>query len=138
MNTRRQFLNAVGCAAVPLLATGVLVGPEGLFAAKGVTELRVLVLDDGGEPIPRASVLLSRVKSTKGDKVKVKGDSIQIKTSMQGTAPLPPLPRGRYLLQVINTGFQTYDDLIELTETEQTVSVTLSPPQQQFSVHKKP
>ncbi len=115
-----------------------LLGSRALVAAHAETSLRVLVLDDKGEPVPRASVILSRVKKLKGDKIKVKGEGLEIKTSMQGSAPLPPLPQGSYLLQVISGGFQTYDDLIELTEAEQTVSVKLSPPQKQFSVHEKP
>ena len=136
MITRRQLARIGARAGAPLFT--VLIGLGRSYAAKQETSLRVVVLDDKGEPVPRASVLISRVKTNKDGKVKVKGSAIQIKTSMQGSAPLPPLPQGRYLLQVISTGFQTYDDLLELSQPEQTVSVTLSPPQEQFSVHKKP
>ena len=137
MTTRRQ-LGRLAARAAAVGVAAFSLNPVELVAAKSETALRVVVVDEQGEPVSRASVIVSRVKSVKGDKVKIKGAPMQIKTSMQGSAPLPPLPQGQYLVQVISSGFQTYDDLIELTETEQTVSVTLSPPQKQFSVHKKP
>lgn len=102
--------------------------------AKDWTSLRVIVQDGDGEPVSRASVILSRLKKSK--KTKIKGDALQLKTSQQGTAPLPPLEQGRYMLQVISQGYQTHGDEIVLDEAEQTVTVTLKPPQDQFSVHE--
>lgn len=96
--------------------------------------MRVIVQDGDGEPVSRASVILSRLKKSK--KTKIKGDALQLKTSQQGTAPLPPLEQGRYMLQVISQGYQTHGDEIVLDEAEQTVTVTLKPPQDQFSVHE--
>ena len=103
-------------------------------SAKSMTALRVLVEDAEGEPVARASVVLSRLKSNK-KKVKVRGESLQLKTSQSGSAPLPPLAQGRYMLQVISQGFQTYGGEIELNEPEQTVTITLRTPQDQYSVH---
>lgn len=102
-------------------------------AAKALTSLRVLVSDEAGEPIPRASIVISRLKGK--DKNKVKGDPLQIKTSLQGAAPLPPLEQGFYMVQVICSGFQTTGEMIELKEPEQEHSVVMKPPQSQFSVH---
>ena len=101
--------------------------------AKEMGTLRVIVEDAEGEPVSRASVIISRLKKNSN---KPKGDSLQLKTSMQGTTPVPPLQYGRYMLQVISKGFQTYGDEIVLEQTEQSVTVTLKPPQDQFSVHE--
>jgi len=105
--------------------------------AKEWTTLRVLVEDTKGQPIERASVILRRLKDNK-KKVKVTGESLQLKTSQAGTAPLPPLVQGRYMLQVISSGFQTYGGEVLLNQDEQTVTITLQPPSDQFSVHTPP
>lgn len=108
--------------------------------AKDYTELLVLVQDQSGAPVPRASVVIGRIVSKPGaDKIKVKKGRLQLRTSMQGTAPLPPLEQGRYMIQVISTGFQTYGsaDLV-LDQAEQSLTITLEPPKKQVSVHEKP
>lgn len=112
-----------GCVLMSMFAA-----PDRL-AAKDTT-LLVTVFDEDGEPVSRASVIIRRMKGKK-----LKGDALQLKTSQRGTAPLPPIKRGVYALQVISDGFQTYGGKIELTEPEQTVTITLKPPQKQHSVH---
>lgn len=109
-------------------------------SAKDYTDLVVLVQDQSGAPIPRASIVIGRIVSKPGaEKVKVKKGRMQLRTSMQGTAPLPPLEQGRYMIQVISTGFQTYGsaDLV-LDQAEQSLTITLEPPKKQVSVHEKP
>ena len=108
--------------------------------AKDLTELLILVQDESGTPIPRASVVVGRIVSKPGaERLKVRKVRMQLRTSMQGTAPLPPLEQGRYVIQVISPGFQTYGsaDLV-LDQTEQSLTVTLEPPKKQVSVHEKP
>ncbi|MCB1018662.1 MAG: carboxypeptidase regulatory-like domain-containing protein [Acidobacteria bacterium] len=102
-------------------------------AAKEMTSLRVVVVDEAGAPVARASVVVSRLKGK--NKNKIKGDPLQIKTSLQGAAPLPPLEQGYYMVQVISSGYQTSGEMIELEETEQEYSVVMKKPQGQFSVH---
>jgi hypothetical protein len=103
------------------------------YAAKEMTTLRIVVHDQDGEPVPRASVVVRRLK---GKNLKKIGESLQLRTSQEGTAPLPPIEQGFVLIQVITEGYQTYAGRVELNETEQTETVTLSPPQKQHSVHK--
>jgi len=108
--------------------------------AKDLTELLILVQDESGTPIPRASVIVGRIVSKPGaERLKVRKVRMQLRTSMQGAAPLPPLEQGRYVIQVISPGFQTYGsaDLV-LDQTEQSLTVTLEPPKKQVSVHEKP
>lgn len=108
--------------------------PQGLLAKKQLSSLRIVVVDYDGQPISRASLI---VRTLKGKKHKKIGRSFQLKTSQQGTAPLPPIKQGLVLLQVIAEGYQTYGETIELSEPEQTFTVTLRSPQDQLSVHKK-
>ncbi len=100
-----------------------------------MTSLRVVVEDDEGDPVARASIVIGRLK--KQDSRKMSGRPLQLKTSMQGSAPLPPLEEGWYMLQVISQGYQTWGGKLELRGVEQEYTVTLKPPQGQFSVHKK-
>ncbi|MDA0207123.1 MAG: carboxypeptidase-like regulatory domain-containing protein [Acidobacteria bacterium] len=111
-----------------------------LAPAKDFTELLILVQDQSGSPVPRASIVIGRIVSKPGAaKVKVKKGRLQLRTSMQGSAPLPPMEQGRYMIQVISPGFQTYGsaDLV-LEQSEQSLTVILEPPQKQVSVHEKP
>ena len=123
----------------PLLLAACLIVVSAA-SAKDYTELIVLVQDESGTPIPRASVVVGRIVSKPdAEKVKVKKGRMQLRTSMQGTAPLPPLEQGRYMIQVISPGFQTYGsaDLV-LDQAEQSLTITLEPPKEQVSVHEKP
>lgn len=107
------------------------------LAAQPMTSLRVVVLDEASEPVARASIVVTALKERKGKQPKLKKDTaLQLKTSQSGTAPIPPLPRGPVLVQVIAKGYQTVAEKVLLTEDEQTVTVTLKPPQSQFSVHE--
>ncbi len=93
------------------------------------TKITVEVRNDENEPVDRAAVI---VKPMKGKKVK---KSYELRTSQQGTAPLPPLQAGTFLIQVIAKGYQTHGEKYEITEPEKTVLIRLSPPKEQFSVH---
>lgn len=97
------------------------------------TNLRVLVQDVEGSPVARASVV---VRTLKGKKLKKIGRSFELRTSQQGTAPLPPLKQGYVLVQVIATGYQTFGERLELSEIDQNYIVTLALPREQHSAHK--
>jgi hypothetical protein len=126
-STRRGWTVAAAALTLALLA------PTTAAAAKKYSALRVLVQDEEGQPLDRASVVLTRLG---GKNDKPKGRALQIKTSMQGVAPLPPLEQGVYMLQVILSGYRTSGERIELAETEQDHTVIMKPPSDQFSVHE--
>ncbi len=126
MKSRREFARALSAA--------VLAFPAVLQAKKEWTALRVLVQDEKGRPVPRASVI---VRELKGKKLRKIGAVIELKTSMEGSAPVPPLPRGPVMVQVICPGFKTHGERIDLSELEQTLTIKLEPPQAQHSIHKK-
>ena len=112
----------------------VLVSAPGAQAKDEWTALNILVQDQENSPIPRASLIVRTLKGKNKDKV---DKSLQLRTSQQGTASIPPLKRGSVLIQVIAEDFQTFGDRYELTEPEQTITITLKPPQKQYSVPKK-
>jgi hypothetical protein len=98
------------------------------------TSVNIVVQGQDDKPVPRASLI---VRTLKGKDLKKIDQSLQLRTSQQGTAPIPPLKRGFILVQVIAEGYQTFGDRFELTEPEQTITITLKPPQKQYSVHEK-
>ncbi len=120
-------------ALTAIILASLFISPHALLAKKQRSSLRIVVVDHEGEPVPRASLIIRTLKGKKHRKV---GRSFELKTSQQGTAPLPPMKQGFVLLQVIAEGYQTYGETVELRESEQTVTVKLKPPQDQFSVHK--
>jgi hypothetical protein len=99
-------------------------------AADKRTQLTIEVRNHENEPVDRAAVI---VKPMKGNRVR---RSYELRTSQQGLAPLPPLDRGTFLVQVIAKGYQTYGGKHEVNEPEHVIRIQLKPPQEQFSVHK--
>ena len=137
MTASRKSRQRPGLARRAVLATlaAALPGAGVLQAAREWTTLRILVTDKQGRPVPRASVI---VRPLKGKKLKPKkGLALELKTSNEGSTPVPPLQRGHVLIQVISDGYRTHGEKIELTEVEQTETIVLEPPSSQVSVHKK-
>ena len=120
-------------ALIVIILAALFISPHVLSAKKPRSSLRIVVLDQEGEPVPRASLIIRTLKGKKHKKI---GRSFELRTSQQGTAPLPPIKQGFVLLQVIAEGYQTHGETVELRGPEQTVTVKLKPPQDQFSVHK--
>lgn len=114
------------------LVLALLLSPSG-WAKKPETLLQLVVKSAEGEPVPSASVI---VRILKGKRHRKLGETYQLRTSQQGTALLPPLRQGYVLVQVHAEGFQTFGDKVVLNEPEQTLTITLKPPQSQFSVTK--
>ena len=125
MKSRREFVSVLGAAALAFPVVAV---------AKEWTTLRVIVQDDKGRPVPRAAVIIRQLK---GKKLKNIRTTYELKTSLEGSAPVPPLPRGHIMVQVISSGFQTHGSQVQLTELEQTLTIKLEQPQTQHSVHTK-
>ncbi len=107
-----------------------LVGPvPSAEAAKKLTRITVEVRNEKDEPVDRAAVI---VKPLKGNKVK---RAYELRTSQKGTAPLPPIEQGRFLVQVIAKGYQTFGETYTIHEPEKTIQIKLNSPAVQHSVH---
>ena len=85
-----------------------------------------------GKPINRASVLV-RFRHGRGVNLKKVLTSWETKTNQEGNVTIPAIPQGQIQIQVIAENYQTYGDLYELDQPEQTVKIKLNPPQPQYS-----
>ncbi len=107
-----------------------------LLADAPTTALRVEIKTWKDKPIDRASVILDFVEGRSiakfGKKIRTHWET---RTNQDGVAKLPPIPQGKVRIQVIAKGYQTFGNVYELNQDEQTVEIKLNPPQSQFSVH---
>ncbi|MBL8175092.1 MAG: hypothetical protein JNK48_10505 [Bryobacterales bacterium] len=106
-------------------------------SADPMTTLRVEIKTLKDKPIDRASVVLDFVEGRSiakfGKKVRTHWET---RTNQDGVAKLPPIPQGKVRIQVIAKGYQTFGNVYELNQDEQTVEIKMNPPQAQFSVHQ--
>ncbi|MBL8220014.1 MAG: hypothetical protein JNL62_12335 [Bryobacterales bacterium] len=102
-----------------------------------MTTLRVEIKTLKDKPIDRASVVLDFVEGRSiakfGKKIRTHWET---RTNQEGVAKLPPIPQGKVRIQVIAKGFQTFGNVYDLNQDEQTVEIKMNPPQSQFSVHQ--
>jgi hypothetical protein len=106
-------------------------------AAAEDTRLTVEVTSaDTGKPIDRASVV---VKFRHGINVNLKKmiTHWETRTNQDGKVILPPMPHGEITVQVIAGNFQTFGDVFQLTDKEQTITIKLNRPQAQYSEDAK-
>jgi Flp pilus assembly secretin CpaC len=85
-----------------------------------------------GKGIDRASVI---VHFTEGRNINLKKirTTWETKTNQQGSVSIPEIPQGKITLQIIAENYQTYGNVYELNQPEQTISIKLNPPQAQYS-----
>ncbi len=118
-----------------LLAAVLLIAPA---FADDLTRIQVHVVNPGNHPIDQASVIVKfvegRSKVKFGAKIRQEWD---LKTSQEGMVKIPPIPKGKILIQVNASNYQTYGKTIDIQEDEKTVEVTLNSPQKQYSAHDK-
>ena len=107
---------------------------EGIAKERERTNLRIVVQDTEGLPVSRASVV---VRTLRGKKLNKIGRSFELRTSQQGTAPLPPLREGYVLVQVIARGYRTFGERLELRGIDQEYEIVLEAPKEQHSVHER-
>ena len=91
---------------------------------------------DTGKPVDRASVV---IKFRHGRNINLKKivTNWETKTNQEGSVTIPSMPQGEVQIQVIAQNFQTFGDIYQLTQPEQTVSIKLNRPQAQYSEDAK-
>lgn len=111
--------------------------PLAMQADPPMTTLRVEIKTLKDKPIDRASVVLDFVEGRSiakfGKKIRTHWET---RTNQEGVAKLPPIPQGKVRIQIIAKGYQTYGNVYDLNQDEQTVEIKMNPPQSQFSVHQ--
>lgn len=107
-----------------------------LNGAVAMTTLQVQVLSPGGQPVDRASVIITFVEGREPMKLYKKHVlHWELKTNQQGIAKIPPIPQGKIKVQVIASNYQTYGDFFKVEEEDKTLTVQLKDPQPQYSAH---
>jgi len=104
--------------------------------AVDMTKINILIKNQSGKPVDRASVV---VRFVEGHSIVKLGKSVrttyELRTNPEGEASIPEIPQGKIRIQVIAKGFQTFGQIYDITDPEKTVNITLNPPQQQYSAH---
>jgi hypothetical protein len=104
-----------------------------LFGASG-TRLTVQVNSaNTGHPVDRASVIVQFRHGLNPVKMKKIVTRWETKTSQEGKVAIPEMPMGEVQIQVIAEHYQTFGDIFQLTEPEQTIAIKLNAPQPQYS-----
>lgn len=101
-----------------------------------MTRMKVEIKSKEGKPVDRAAVIIKFVEGRSITKLGRKNHmQWELRTNQMGTVTLPAIPQGTIRIQVIAKGYQTFGDTFELNQEEQTVPITLNPPQTQYSAH---
>jgi len=102
-----------------------------------MTKLTLQITNDSDRPVDRASVIVRFIQGR--DYLKL-GKHIQttyeLRTNQEGTAAIPPIPRGKIRVQVIAKGYQTFGQVYDVDQEEKTIEIKLNPPQKQYSAHE--
>jgi hypothetical protein len=121
-----------------LLLLLALVLPVSTALADDLTRLQIHVTNARGKPVDRASVIVKFVsgRSLKALGLKKTRLSWELKSSQEGMAKIPGIPKGKILIQIIAKNYQTFGDTYDVDEDERVVEIVLKDPQAQFSAHE--
>ena len=121
-----------------LLLLLALVLPVSTALADDLTRLQIHVTNARGKPVDRASVIVKFVsgRSLKALGLKKTRLSWELKSSQEGMAKIPGIPKGKILIQIIAKNYQTFGDTFDVDEDERVLEIVLKDPQAQYSVHE--
>ena len=105
------------------------------LAASDLTKLQIVVTNQDGKPIDRASVIVKFVQGRSKIKFTKIKKTWELKTTQEGIARIPSIPQGKIQIQVIASRYQTFGQIFDVTEEEKTIEIKLNPPQTQYSAH---
>jgi len=98
-------------------------------ASSGSQDARLTIVVTGGDekkPIDSASVYVRFVEEHKhGRDKKIE---MNLKTNQSGVCHVPVIPQGKFIVQVIADGWKTYGEYYDISQTEQTINITLVRP----------
>jgi hypothetical protein len=105
--------------------------------AADLTRLQIHVTNERGKPVDQASVI---VKFMSGRPLKTLGLkkarlSWELKSSQEGMAKIPGIPKGKILIQINAKNYQTFGDTFDIDEDERVLDIVLKDPQAQYSAH---
>jgi len=99
------------------------------------TKLSIHVLNQFDKPVSNASVIVKFKHGINPIKMSRIRTSWELRTSQEGMAKIPSIPKGKVLVQIIAKNYQTFGETFDVTEDERTIEIKLNPPQAQYSAH---
>ena len=119
-----------------LLLPALFLWAAAAYGQAPTTKLTIQVKTLTSRPIERAEVIVTfaevRKYSTLGKNVRT---SYDLRTNQEGVARIPAIPQGKVRVMVNAKGYQTFGQIFDLKEEEQTLEIKLNPPQPQYSAH---
>ena len=106
-------------------------------SAADLTKLKIVVTTRSGRPIDRADVIVRFGGRSVVKLGKMVRTTWEMRSSQEGVAEIPDMPKGKIRIQVIAKGYQTFGDTFDVDEDERTIEIKLNPPQPQYSSHDK-
>ena len=106
-------------------------------SADDITKLKIVVMTRSGRPIDRADVIVRFGGRSIVKLGKMVRTTWEMRSSQEGVAEIPDMPKGQVRIQVIAKGYQTFGDTFDVNEDERTIEIKLNPPQKQYSSHDK-
>ena len=119
---------------VKLFAAVLLVAVLPAVAADR-TRLTIHITNKESKPVGNASVIVRFKHGLNPIKMSKIQTSWELRTSQEGVAKIPSIPKGSVLVQVIAKNYQTFGETFDITEDEHTIEIQLNPPQPQYSAH---
>jgi len=105
--------------------------------AGDLTKLKIVVTTRSGRPIDRADVIVRFGGRSVVKLGRIVRTTWEMRSSQDGSADIPEMPKGQIRIQVIAKGYQTFGDTFDVSEDERTIEIKLNPPQKQYSSHDK-
>jgi hypothetical protein len=99
------------------------------------TKLAIRVVNQFDKPVANASVIVKFKHGLNPIKLSKIQTSWELRTSQEGMARIPSIPKGQVLVQIIAKNYQTFGQTFDVTEDERTLEIKLNPPQAQYSAH---
>ena len=106
-------------------------------SAADLTKLKIVVTTQTGRPIDRADVIVRFGGRSIAKLGKMVRTTWEMRSSQEGVAEIPDMPKGKIRIQIIAKGYQTFGGTFDVDEDERTIEIKLNPPQKQYSSHDK-
>jgi hypothetical protein len=106
-------------------------------SAADLTKLTIVVTTKSGRPVDRADVIVRFGGRSVVKLGKMVRTTWEMRSSQEGVAEIPEMPKGNIRIQVIAKGYQTFGGSFDVDEDERTIEIKLNPPQKQYSSHDK-
>ncbi len=118
--------------SLALIAILAFAASSALHAAEKLSTIHFIVLkDNNGKPVRNASVILHPI-----DEGKQKRNGLELKADGEGKCMFDGLPYGKWRIQVLAHGLQTYGEDYDIAKDDVEITIKLKTPQDQYSIYR--